>query len=109
MQNLFFLSLGLFVGTLGTLIGAGGGFLLVPLLLFMFPEYPTTKVTAISMLAVAANSISGSWAYARKRQIHWKSVWIFSIVSIPGIFLGLHLAKSVAREQFEFIFGILLS
>ena len=51
--------LGLVVGAYGTVIGAGGGFVLVPLLLFMFPNYGPEKVTAISLAVVWANATSG--------------------------------------------------
>ena len=60
--------LGLAVGAYGTIIGAGGGFILVPLLLFIFPGYGPEKVTAISLAVVWANATSGSIAYARQRQ-----------------------------------------
>ena len=109
MSTWLFFFVGIFVGTLGTLIGAGGGFILVPVMLFLFPEFASTKVTAISMLAVAANSVSGSMAYAYKRQIHWQSAMIFTVASTPGIWLGLRLAKTVHRDHFELTFGILLA
>lgn len=109
MSTWLFFFIGIFVGALGTLIGAGGGFLLVPLMLFMFPQFASTKVTAISMLAVAANSISGSIAYYFKKQIHWNSALLFSAASVPGIWIGLSLAEVVERDSFELTFGLLLA
>ena len=64
MENIYLLILiGFFVGTLGTLIGAGGGFILVPLLIILRPDFTPDMITAISMVVVACNAISGSAAY----------------------------------------------
>lgn len=97
--------LGIVVGAFGTLIGAGGGFVLVPILLFLLPQIEATHVVAISMLAVAANAVSGSLAYARKKQIHWRSAIVFSLVGAPGIWLGTYLNSKLDRQEFEQIFG----
>jgi uncharacterized membrane protein YfcA len=103
-----FLLIGLIVGTIGTLIGAGGGFLLVPILIYKFPTLPATEIAAVSMLAVGANATSGSIAYAFKSQIHWKSAFIFSIAAIPGIFLGIYLNDQVDRHFFIMMFGVII-
>ena len=61
MQTEFFLIFGgIILGCIGTLIGAGGGFVLVPMLLIFYPEFPPEIVTAISIAVVAANAISGT-------------------------------------------------
>jgi len=50
-----FVALGIGIGTFGTLIGAGGGFILLPVLALLFPHEPTGTLTATS-LAVAVRS-----------------------------------------------------
>ena len=54
--------LGVAVGALGTLIGAGGGFLLIPILLFLRPGDSAAVLTGISLLVVCANATAGSIA-----------------------------------------------
>lgn len=56
---LVLLATGLLIGFIGTLIGAGGGFLLVPLLLFTHRELTPEIVTAVSLAVVACNALSG--------------------------------------------------
>ena len=103
-----FLFIGLIVGTIGTLIGAGGGFLLVPLLIYKFPNLPAPQIAAISMLGVGANATSGSIAYAFKSQIHWRSALLFSLTAIPGIYLGIFLNDQVNRQFFVTMFGMII-
>jgi len=62
---LWLLPLGFAVGAFGTVIGAGGGFLLAPILLMLYPEASPETITSISLAAVCANATSGSVAYAR--------------------------------------------
>ncbi len=103
-----FLILGLFIGAVGTIIGAGGGFILVPILLTLFPFKSASEIAAISMLAVAANATSGSIAYSIKKQVHWYSAFFFTIAATPGIWLGIQLGQLVSRPLFEMIFGLLM-
>lgn len=105
MHDSLYFFVGLATGLLGTLIGAGGGFLLTPLFLFLFPEMSASRLTALSLLAVAANSISGSIGYAFREQIHWKSVALFSAAALPGVFIGVHLSRILERSAFELIFA----
>lgn len=104
-----FLLLGIVVGATGTLVGAGGGFLLVPVLLHMSPESSGSQIAALSMLVVVFNAASGSFAYARKKQIHWASALLFSAAAGPGVWLGIRLGHQVTRASFELVFGVFLS
>jgi Sulfite exporter TauE/SafE len=56
-------ALGFAVGTYGTIIGLGGGFILVPALLLLYPDYDPEQFTAISLAVVFANTTSGSISY----------------------------------------------
>lgn len=105
---MIFLLIGLSVGTLGTLVGAGGGFLLIPILIYYFPTLGPSNIAATSMLAVCANAMSGSVAYSLKGQIHWRSALLFTLAAIPGVFLGTALNSWVNRKSFVLLFGVLI-
>lgn len=109
MDNFFvLLLLGFIIGTCGTLIGAGGGFLLVPLLLITHKQMQPNTVTAISIAVVAANAISGSVAYARSGRIDYKAGLLFGAFTIPGSVAGVFLVKYIPRHLFNIVFGVLL-
>src|SRR2546422_4283789 len=69
--------LGFLVGTFGTLIGAGGGFLLVPLLLLGYHFQPPDAV-GTSLALVFLNAASGSFAYLRQRRVDLSLRWEFA-------------------------------
>ena len=109
MDNLFLLIIiGFIIGTFGTLIGAGGGFLLVPLLILTNPNMPPKVTTAISIAVVALNAISGSVAYARAKRIDYKAGLLFGAFTIPGSIIGVYLVKYIPRNIFNIVFGIML-
>lgn len=101
-------ALGLVVGFYGTIIGAGGGFILVPLLLFLYPGYGPEQVTAISLGVVFANAGSGSIAYARQRRIDYLTGGIFAASSVPGVMAGAVAVHYVPERLFTTLFGLLL-
>lgn len=99
---------GLIIGTLGTLIGAGGGFILVPLLLIFYPELPPEVTTAISIAVVSVNAISGTAAYARSGRIDYKAGVQFALYTIPGSIVGVLVVQYIPQKLFNVLFGILL-
>ncbi len=108
LSVLLLVGLGFFIGTFGTLIGAGGGFILMPLLLLMYPDMPPDVLTSISLAVVCLNATSGSIAYARKKRIDYKSALIFSVATLPGSVLGAMATTAISRHTFNMILGGLL-
>lgn len=108
LEYLWLIPLGFAVGAYGTLIGAGGGFLLVPILLLLYPRDTPETITSISLAVVFFNALSGSIAYARLRRIEYRSGLIFSAATIPGAILGALTTAYVPRHLFDTVFGLLL-
>jgi uncharacterized protein len=105
---LLFLALGFAVGTYGTLIGAGGGFVLMPVLLLLYPNESPEKLTSISLAVVFMNALSGSGAYAPMKRIDYKSGLLFAVATVPGAVIGALHTSHVPRRLFDAVFGILL-
>lgn len=108
IQFLWLTPLGFLVGAFGTLIGAGGGFILVPILLLLYPDKNPDTITSISLAVVFFNALSGSFAYSRMKRIDYKSGIIFAIATLPGSILGSIITSYVPRQLFNGIFGVIL-
>lgn len=86
-EYFWLIGLGLVVGMFGTLIGAGGGFILMPALLLLHPKVGPGQLTAISLAVVFFNALAGSESYAMMGRIDYKSGLMFAAATIPGSFI----------------------
>lgn len=100
--------IGLFVGVFGTLVGAAGGFLLVPILLFLYPDESPATITSITLTVAFFNALSGSIAYGHLKRIDYRSGIIFSLAGIPGAIIGASITLFLSRGVFQYIFGTIL-
>ena len=100
--------LGLAVGLAGTLIGAGGGFILVPMLLFIHPEMSADIITSISLCVVFFNASSGTISYARMGRIDYRTGSILSLATVPGALIGALSTSFISRYTFHLVLGVLL-
>ncbi len=100
--------LGLVVGGFGTLIGAGGGFLLTPLLLLLYPGDPPELITSISLFAVFFNALSGTSAYLRQKRIDYLAANAFAVATVPGAILGALAVGFFPRGLFDIVFAVVL-
>src|SRR5262249_31399309 len=103
-----FILLGFALGVLGTLVGAGGGFILVPILLLMYPHDQPETITAISLTVIACNAASGSIGYWRHRKIDVRSALWFAITAVPGSVFGVMVAARLPAYTFQLILGTVL-
>ena len=101
-------ALGVIVGALGTLIGAGGGFVLVPILLLLDPNEQPETIASLSLAVVFFNALSGSVSYARMRRIDYRSGLLFASATVPGAVLGALTTGIIPRRGFDAVFGILM-
>lgn len=108
INYLWLLPLGLLIGAFGTMIGAGGGFILVPILLLIYPRENAELITSISLAVVFFNALSGSWAYSRMKRVDYKSGITFAIATIPGAILGAISTAYLPRRTFDVVFGVIM-
>ncbi|HSW01350.1 MAG TPA: sulfite exporter TauE/SafE family protein [Sedimentisphaerales bacterium] len=108
MMYLPFFPLGVAVGAFGTLIGAGGGFILMPILLLAYPGADAVTLTAISLAVVFCNAASGTWSYAKMKRVDFQSALLFLLPGVPGSITGAFLIRRVPRDAFNLAFGVFL-
>lgn len=101
--------LGIGVGAFGTIVGAGGGFILTPVLLLLYPHESAQTLTAISLTVVFFNASSGTIAYARQRRVDFRSGTVFALATLPGAIGGALLVGDVSRTVFDGIMGGILA
>lgn len=99
--------LGVLIGCYGTLVGAGGGFLMVPLFLLLY-KMPHDVAVGTSLAVVAANGFSGSFGYVFRKTIDYRAGVSFALATIPGAIGGALLTDYVSGPLFYKIFGALL-
>ncbi len=107
-QWTWLIPLGFVVGAYGTLIGAGGGFVLVPVLLLVYPGDAPELITSISLAVVFFNATSGSVAYARMKRIDYRSGLLFAAATVPGAVFGALTTKYIPRRAFSAVLGVIL-
>jgi hypothetical protein len=100
--------LGFGIGAFGTVVGAGGGFILTPILLLLYPHDSARTLTAISLTVVFFNASSGTAAYARQRRTDFRSGAVFALATLPGAVGGALVVGAVSRHVFDGLMGGML-
>jgi hypothetical protein len=98
---------GLGIGTLASLLGLGGGFLIVPLLVLVFHLAPHHAV-GTSLATVSVTAISAALAYQRQHRLDPGVGLITAALSIPGATLGAYLTTLVEPQILRSLFGLVL-
>ncbi len=95
---------GLVVGLLTGIVGAGGGFLIIPALVLL-AKLPMKKAVATSLLIIAIKSLIGFIGDVQNFDIDWTFLLSFTGLSILGIFIGIYLNKFIDGGKLKKGFG----
>lgn len=95
---------GLFVGLITGIVGAGGGFLIIPTLVIL-AKLPMKRAVATSLLIIAIKSLIGFLGDIDNLIIDWKFLLFFTILSVFGIFVGVWLQKFIDGKKLKKGFG----
>jgi hypothetical protein len=101
----FFLTLA--IAIFGVLMGAGGGFILNPLLISIWP-LPHTIVAGTVMPTVLFSQASGIYNYSKIKFINWKLGVAIGLSMVAGGFIGPKLTEMITLDQYKFVFGWIL-
>ena len=88
------------IGIVIGLVGAGGGFLIIPSLV-LFAKLPMKKAVGTSLFIIAMNSLVGFIGDVQTIAIDWIFLLKFTLFSIAGIFIGIYLNKYVNEVQLK--------
>ena len=98
---------GIGVGLLTGLIGVGGGFLIVPALVFV-ARLPMRLAIGTSLLVITLNALSGFAGYVGTVPIDWHLVTWFTSIAAVGSIAGTLISKQVPQKRLKEVFGVLL-
>ncbi|GAE33229.1 sulfite exporter TauE/SafE family protein [Halalkalibacter akibai] len=103
---------GLIGGTIGSLMGLGGGIIVVPALLFL-ASYSILEITpqiavGTSLVIMIGTGLSATIAYVKQKKVDYKSGLLFFCASGPGAVVGAWLNRLVDTEAFQLLFGVFI-
>lgn len=108
LEALLLIVLGFGIGAYSAAVGAGGGFLVAPLLLIRYPDVPPVAVTAASLIVVFVTSASQASLALRERRIDIPLVSAMAVVAIPAGILGGFGTTWIPRQAFALGFALLI-
>ncbi len=95
---------GAIVGILTGIVGAGGGFLIIPALVLL-ARLPMKMAVGTSLLIIAAKSLIGFMGDISNTNVNWTFLFQFTSLSVIGIFIGSYLSKFIEGEKLKKSFG----
>nr|WP_315161812.1 sulfite exporter TauE/SafE family protein [uncultured Flavobacterium sp.] len=95
---------GAIVGVITGLVGAGGGFLIIPALVVL-SKLPMKEAVGTSLVIIAAKSLIGFFGEGGENGINWQFLITISTFAIVGIFIGTALSKKINGDKLKPAFG----
>lgn len=95
---------GAVVGMVTGLVGAGGGFLIIPALVLL-SKLPMKEAVGTSLVIIAAKSLMGFFGEGEETVIDWSLLAIVSAFATVGIFIGIFLSKKIDGTKLKPLFG----
>ena len=103
-NNGLMILLGALTGLVTGLVGAGGGFIIVPILVFL-AGLNMKEAVGTSLFIIAINSIIGFLGDLGHLNVDWFFLLLFTIISIVGIFFGIYLSRFINSQKLKKAFG----
>ena len=106
IEELWLIPLGFVAGVLGSMIGLGGGIIVVPVL--TFAGFTPTLAASNSLFAAFSNAVASTISYSRQKRIEYSIGLKLGLLSIPGTILGAYISSDVTPGIFKILFGLVL-
>ena len=106
IDQLWLIPLGFAAGILGSMIGLGGGVIVVPVLTFL--GFSPTAAASNSLFAALSNAVASTISYSKQKRIEYSIGWKLGLLSVPGTILGAIISTDAAPHIFKVLFGLVL-
>lgn len=105
-ESLWLIPLGFVAGVIGSIIGLGGGIVVVPVLTFL--GVPHTISSSSSLFAAFSNSVASTVSYSKQKRVDYKTGLRLGLMSIPGTILGAVISAQATPDLFKILFAVVL-
>lgn len=109
---LILLLVGIISATFGSIVGLGGGAIIVPALIYLSPlfsdEMSASTAVGTSLTVLIFTAMTSTLTYIKKKRVDFKSGWLFFITSGPAAIIGALLTGALKQYTFELAFGIFM-
>jgi len=95
------------IGMLTAIIGAGGGFLIVPVLVVL-AKLDMRQAVGTSLLVITMNALSGLAGYIGQVPIQWRLVVPFTLIAIAGALVGTRLTRYIPQQRLKQTFAVVV-
>lgn len=99
--------LGFTIGLPASLAGVGGGFLIMPALIFFF-GLSAQNAVAVSIAAILGTTISSTLVYLKQKRVDFFLALLYDIFDVPGVILGAYLASLVTSSVLTGFIGVFI-
>ena len=106
LEELWLIPVGFVAGVLGSMIGLGGGIIVVPIL--TFAGFGPSLAVSNSLFAAFSNAAASTISYSRQKRIEYSIGLKLGLLAIPGTVLGALISSDIAPEVFKILFGLVL-
>lgn len=107
VEAFIILAIGFAVGVPSSLVGLGGGFIIVPVLILVF-QLPVNNAVAISLVAILGTTFSSTLGFIRQKRVDFKLGLLYDILDVPGIALGAYLTTILPSNFLVVLCGIFI-
>ena len=104
IEALLVFVLGFAVGVPSSMVGLGGGIIIVPALIVLF-QVPAQNAIAISLVAILGTTVSSTLGYIRREAVDYKLGLLYDILDVPGIVLGAYITTFLPENVLAGICG----
>ena len=104
--DLWMVGLAASAAALGSIVGLGGGVIIVPVL--TLAGIPPPIAATNSLFAVLANSSSSTLSYYRQKRINYREGIMLGLMAVPGIAVGALLSSDMSPDTFKFFFAMVI-
>ncbi len=106
VQHALYVAIGVLIGIAASFTGLGGGFIMVPLLLFL--GFEAQRAVGTSFLAILVISVSALAAHGKLANVDWRLGLLLGLGGVLGAQVGARLVEHVSTAGFKKIFAVVL-